>query len=166
MAPSPKPAPKEEKMDVALTDEEKEALAFKDEGNKAYKAKKFEDALELYGKAFAKDGTNMSVLTNMAAVFFEQEKYPECIAKCEKAVEVGRENRADFKLIAKAYARIANAHSKLNHPSEALKFYQKSLSEHRDPAIVKKVTQIEKQIKDEKEKAYLDPEKAEEERQR
>jgi len=149
-----------------MTDEEKEALALKDEGNKAYKAKKFEEALELYGKAFAKDGTNMSVLTNMAAVFFEQEKYAECIAKCEEAIEVGRENRADFKLIAKAYARIANAHAKLNQQSEALKFYQKSLSEHRDPAIVKKVQQIEKQIKDEKEKAYLDPAKAEEERQR
>ena len=44
-APSPKPAPKEEKMDVALTDEEKEALAFKDEGNKAYKA--YKEALEV-----------------------------------------------------------------------------------------------------------------------
>jgi len=165
-APSPKPAPKEEKMDVALTDEEKEALAFKDEGNKAYKAKKFEDALELYGKAFAKDGTNMSVLTNMAAVFFEQEKYAECISKCEEAIEVGRENRADFKLIAKAFARIANANSKLNQPQEALKFYQKSLSEHRDPTIVKKVSQIEKQMKEEKEKAYIDPSKAEEERQK
>jgi len=165
-APSPKPAPKEEKMDVALTDEEKEALAFKDEGNKAYKAKKFEEALELYGKAFAKDKTNMSVLTNMAAVYFEQEKYAECISKCEEAIEVGRENRADFKLIAKAYARIANAHSKLNQQQEALKFYQKSLSEHRDPAIVKKVTQIEKQMKEEKEKAYIDPSKAEEERQK
>merc|ERR1711942_418861 len=112
------------------------------------------------------DGTNMSVLTNMAAVFFEQEKYPECIAKCEEAIEVGRENRADFKLIAKAYARIANAHSKLNQQQEALKFYQKSLSEHRDPAIVKKVQQIEKTLKDEKEKAYIDPARAEEERQR
>ena len=60
---------------------------------------------QFYGKAFAKDGTNMSVLTNMAAVFFEQEKYVECIAKCEEAVDVGRENRADFKLIAKACRR-------------------------------------------------------------
>ena len=84
----------------------------------------------------------MSVLTNMAAVFFEQEKYTECIAKCEEAIEVGRENRADFKLIAKAYARIGNAHSKLNQMPEALKFFHKSLSEHRDAAIVKKVQQI------------------------
>ena len=45
-------------------------------------------------------------------------------------------------LLQQAYARIANAHSKLNQQQEALKFYQKSLSEHRDPAIVKKVQQI------------------------
>jgi len=169
--PPPKPkspvaTPKEEPMEVPLSSDEKEAIALKEQGNTAYKAKKFEEALELYGKAFVKDGTNMSVLTNMAAVYFEQEKYRDCISKCEEAIEVGRENRADFKLIAKAYARIANAHTKLNQQREALKFYQKSLSEHRDPTIVKKVQQIEKQLKDEKEKAYVDPEKAEEERQR
>ena len=84
----------------------------------------------------------MSILTNTAAVYFEQERYAECISKCEQAIEVGREHRADFKLIAKAFARIANAHSKLNQHEEALKFYHKSLSEHRDPAVVKKVQQI------------------------
>lgn len=162
----PKAKPKEEPMEVSLSEEEKEAVKFKELGNAAYKAKKFEEALEHYGKAFEKDGKNMSILTNTAAVYFEQEKFVECIAKCEQAIDVGRENRADFKLIAKAYARIANAHSKLNQSSEALKFYQKSLSEHRDSAIVKKVQQIEKLMKDEEANAYLDPAKAEEERQK
>lgn len=165
-ASPPKSAAKEEPMDVPLSQEEKEAVSLKERGNQAYKAKKFEEALDLYGKAFEKDRTNMSILTNMSAVFFEQEKFQECISKCEEAIEVGRENRADFKLIAKAYARIANAHSKLSQTDEALKFYQKSLSEHRDPAIIKKVQQMEKQMKEEKEKAYVDPSKAEEERQR
>ena len=32
----------------------------------------------------------------------------QCVKVCEKAVDVGRENRADFKLIAKAWARYQN----------------------------------------------------------
>lgn len=162
----PKPKPRDEPMEIPLSDQEKSAMKLKEQGNAAYKAKNFEEALEHYAAAFAADGTNMSVLTNMAAVFFEQEKYAECIAKCEEAIDVGRENRADFKLIAKAYARIANAHTKLGQTAEALKFYQKSLSEQRDPAIVKKVQQIEKTLKESQAKAYLDPALAEEERQK
>lgn len=39
--------------------------------------------------------------------------YEKCIAACEKSVEVGRENRADFKLIAKVLTRIGNAYKGL-----------------------------------------------------
>jgi stress-induced-phosphoprotein 1 len=34
-------------------------------------------------------------------VLFEQEKYEDCIKVCERAIDVGREHRADFKLIAR-----------------------------------------------------------------
>ena len=37
----------------------------------------------------------------VSAVYFEQKEYDECIKICEKAIDVGRENRADYKLIAK-----------------------------------------------------------------
>ena len=43
-------------------------------------------------------------------MFFEQKNFDQCIEVCEKAIEIGRENRADFKLIAKAFVRIANAY--------------------------------------------------------
>ena len=38
------------------------------------------------------------------------EKFDECISLCKDAVEVGRENYNDFKLIAKAFERIAMAY--------------------------------------------------------
>lgn len=47
---------------------------------------------------------------------------------------------------------------------EALHFYEKSLSEHRDPEIVKKQKQLEKEIKEEEKKAYIDPEISEQEK--
>ena len=37
----------------------------------------------------------------VAAVHFELKNYDECIKVCLEAVDIGRENRADFKLIAK-----------------------------------------------------------------
>ena len=46
-------------------------------------------------------------------MYFEQKEYKKCIEQCNKAIEVGRENRADFKLISKAFTRIGNAHLKL-----------------------------------------------------
>jgi hypothetical protein len=56
---------------------------------------------------------NVYCLFLISAVYFEQKEYKKCIEQCEKAVEVGRENRADFKLIAKAFSRIGNSHLKL-----------------------------------------------------
>ncbi len=41
-------------------------------GNAAYKNKNFDEAIRLYDLASEKDGTDMSFLTNRAAVLFEQ----------------------------------------------------------------------------------------------
>lgn len=53
---------------------------------------------------------------------FERKDYETCIEQCQKAVEIGRENRADFKLIAKAFARIGNAYKRLNVSLHSLIF--------------------------------------------
>jgi len=148
-----------------MTDTNKTAaIAAKNEGNEFYKKRQFEEALAAYDKAISLDPTDMTYLNNKAAVYFEQGNYDECIKNCEKAVEVGRENRNDFKIIAKAYARMASAYAKKDDLPNARTYYQKSLTEHRIPDTLSKLSQVEKLLKDNERKAYLDPEKALEEK--
>jgi len=135
-------------------------------GNAEYKKKNFEGALEHYRKALSLDPVNMTYKTNIAAVYFEQKKYEDCIKECLDAIELGRENRADFKLISKAFARIANAYRKMGEFTNAKIFYEKALSEHRTPEIRTQLAEIEKIIKEEERKAYIDPVKAEEEKEK
>lgn len=37
----------------------------------------------------------------LLAVYFEKKEFETCIKECEKAIDIGRENRADFKKLAK-----------------------------------------------------------------
>lgn len=77
------------------------------------------------------DDTDISFLSNRAAVYLEMGRYDDCIADCDKAVERGRELRADFKLIARALTRKGSALVKKGELEEALKVFNKSLTEHR-----------------------------------
>lgn len=159
---SPKP-PKKEEEDCNTP--QKLAQREKQLGNDAYKQKKFEPALQHYNKAVELDPTEIIYLLNIAAVYFEQKEYDKCIAQCEKAIEVGRENRADFKLIAKAFTRIGHAYKKMENWKQAKVYYEKSMSEHRTPEIKTLLSDIDKIIKEEERKAYIDPVKAEEEKE-
>ena len=155
----------EEKMEVIeepieLTDSQKKRQfsdAEKEKGNAAYKKRNFQEALLHFDSAWNADETNVSVLTNKAAVLFELQNYSECISICEKAVEVGRELRADFKLIARAFGRMGSSYAKLNDYDNAIKFYGKSLSEHRTPDVLEKLREAEKLQKKLAEEKYRDP---------
>uniref|UniRef100_A0A915JQ02 Stress-induced-phosphoprotein 1 n=1 Tax=Romanomermis culicivorax TaxID=13658 RepID=A0A915JQ02_ROMCU len=134
------------------------ALIEKESGNEAYKKRDFEAAHKHYDAAIKLEPTNITYQTNKAAVFFEQEEYDKCIETCEKSVEIGRENRADYHLIAKAYARMASAYLKKNMLKESVQFFDKSLAEHRDPNVVKKRQEVHKMFKEIEKKAYINPE--------
>lgn len=75
-APAPPPPPP--------PSAEEESKQLKEAGNAAYKKKNFDEALRLYEAAFEKDVTNMSILSNIAAVHFEKGDLDACIAKCHE----------------------------------------------------------------------------------
>ncbi|KAG4107925.1 heat shock protein STI-like protein [Neocallimastix lanati (nom. inval.)] len=162
--PEPEPEPE-------LTEEEKEQKNKRDAsdsekalGNTAYKKKDFETALTHYAKAYELDDTNIAVLTNKAAVLYEMGKYDEAIEVCEKAVEHGREVRADFKIIARAFHRIGNAFHKKGDLENAIKNYNKSLAEHRTPQVLDALRKTEKEKAEAAKLAYHDVAKADEAR--
>lgn len=157
---------KPSKEEVKKQEEPKKAPAEieKEKGNEAYKKKDFETALLHYNKATELEPMNMTFYTNRAAVYFEQQRWEDCLKECEKAIEIGRENKADYKLIAKAYARMANVKTQVKDYEGAIKFFNHSLSEHRNPEILKKKQEVEKIIKDQERLAYINPELAEQEK--
>ncbi|RZC38599.1 stress-induced-phosphoprotein 1-like [Asbolus verrucosus] len=162
--PEPKPEPKKN-SEPELPENKKLAKAEKEKGNEFYKKKAFEQAIQHYNKAIEYDPTDITFYNNLAAVYFEQKEFDKCIKECEKAIEIGRENRADFKLIAKSFLRIGNAYKKLKEYQNAKIYYEKSMSEHRTPEIKTLLSEIEKIIREEERKAYVNPELAEKEKE-
>lgn len=166
-APEPKkaepPKPAELNVDEMNEEERKKYFAKKEKeaGNAAYKKKDFETALKRYQAALEQDPTDITFYNNIAAVYFERKQYNECIKECEKGIEIGRENRADFKLIAKALARIGNSYRKMQDYKQAKVYFEKAMSEHRTPEIKTSLSEVEAKIKEEERRAYINPELAE-----
>merc|ERR1719502_1289110 len=173
-APEPPPKKKEPEPEpeVELTEEQKERKAKKDvadehkaKGNDAYKAKKFDEAVTHYEAAIEALPDEMTYYNNLAAVFFEQKKYDECITKCKKAIEVGRAARADYKIVAKSFARIGNAYKAMDKLDEAKRAYEDSLMEDRTETVEKRLKTLQKELKKREQEAYINPEAAEAARQ-
>merc|ERR1719198_834793 len=168
-AEPPKKAPEPE---VELTEEEKERKAkkavadgHKAKGNDAYKAKKFDEAVTHYEAAIAELPDEMTYYNNLAAVHFEQKKFEVCIEKCKKAIEVGRAARADYKIVAKSFARIGNAYKAMDKLEEAKRAYEDSLMEDRVEDVEKRLKNLQKELKKRETESYINPELAEASRQ-
>merc|ERR1719231_1569350 len=106
----------------------------------------------------------MTYYNNLAAVLFEQKKFDDCIAKCKEAIEVGRAARADYKIVAKSFARIGNAYKAMDKLDEAKRAYEDSLMEDRVDDVEKRLKALQKELKKRETEAYVSPEKAEEAR--
>lgn len=168
------PEPIPEEIEVSEEKEIKErkvqAQQEKEAGNAAYKKKDFETAIQHYTAAIELDDTDISFLTNRAAVYLEMGKYEECIKDCDRAVERGRELRSDYKMVARALTRKGTALVKMAKTSKdyepAIETFQKALTEHRNPDTLKKLNDAEKAKKDLEQQEYFDPQLADEEREK
>jgi len=136
------------------------AVEIKNAGNELYKKKEFDDALVKYNEARELDPENMMLLLNIASVKLEQGNLEECVSVCKDAIELGRSTSAPFESIAKAYDRIGNAYAKNKMWEKALKAYGSSQLESKSPAVANKIRVVEKNMKEEAAKSYIDPEKA------
>jgi len=141
-----------------------EADKLKDEGNAAFKAKKFDDAISFYEKASALDPTSMIYLNNISACHYEKKDYPATIESAKKAIEIGKENMASYKDIAKAWTRIGNAYYAEKKWDEAIEAYEKSNIEDYTEKAKEQIKRAQQHKKKASDLAYLDENKSEEEK--
>ncbi|KAF2010583.1 TPR-like protein [Aaosphaeria arxii CBS 175.79] len=163
--PEPVPEPEEETEEAKAA---KEAKAKGDEekkkGTEFYKKRQFDQAIEHYTKAWELH-KDITYLTNLGAAKFEKGDYEGAIKACQEAVEYGREILADFKMIAKAFARIGTSYEKLGDLTNAILYYQKAQTEHRTPEVLAKLRAAEKAKITAEKNAYISPEEAEKARE-
>jgi len=148
-----------------LTEEQREVLILKEQGTSAYKARDFPLALKHYDAAIALDPLNTSLFANKSAVLFEQGSYTECLAVCEAAVALGREQHAEFKLIGRILGRMGSCYERMGDLPAAIRYYQKALNEARNPELADKLKAAERALVQFEKAARYDPTVAEQERQ-
>ncbi len=133
-------------------------------GTASYKKRQFDEAIAHYQKAWDLH-KDITYLNNLGAAYYEKGDYEACVAACTKAVEEGRAIFADFKTMAKSYARIGTAQERLGNLDAAIDSFNMSLREQRTPEIVAKLRAAERRRIEEARTAYVDPAKAEEARE-
>lgn len=163
----PKPAPADEDVEMKEPEDDSKATAdkLKAEGNTLYKLKQFDEAIAKYTEAW-ETHKDITYLNNRSAAEFEKGDYETAINTCNQAVDEGRDMRADYKLIAKAFARLGTIYLKQDNLPEAVKYFDKSLTEHRTPDVLNKLRSTQKEMKVREAQSFIDPEKAEEARLR
>jgi len=156
------------------TPEQKEADEFKKQGNDLYKAKKFQEALDMYDKAIAAEPNDLIYYNNKCAVWIEMgAEYYDKVLECLKDLVVRRyeintalRGGASFEKVAKILSRMAVVYEKKKDYDQAIEMYNKSLMEDNSRFTRNALREVER-IKEKWEKeSYVNPAMATEHREK
>ncbi|EZG88840.1 putative stress-induced protein sti1 [Gregarina niphandrodes] len=140
---------------------ESEASALKAEGTAAYKKRDFAQAEAKYREAFEKTPYDLLLLNNVAAVYLEQDRFEDCLAVTQEALEKRYEAKADYSDVAKVYNRRAACFLKMKKFDEAIDAYKRSLTEDNNRTIRASLREAERLRDKWAQEQYVNPELAE-----
>ena len=95
-----------------MSDEEK-ALKEKNLAQEAYKRKEYDATIAHYSNAMKLNPKEMTFIYNIAKIHLEKKNYAESIKFCTRAIKVGKEQKANVKMVAKTMAMRGRAHKEL-----------------------------------------------------
>lgn len=96
----------------------------------------------------------------------QAELYKQAMAVCEKALAVAQANNSSYQVKGKIYLRMSTIETKRVNYDKAMEYMRQSLMEHRTDEAVRKERELKQLIEKKKELDYLDPQKAEEAREK
>ena len=117
----------------------------KDLGNKDYKGKKFESAIQHYKRAIAINPGDVTYRSNMSAAYFEMGQMDKCIEVCLGCID-DAQKAGLFKLVPKLLTRLGTAYDKIGNLEKSAEFYRKSFNALKCAETLNKLGRIEELI--------------------
>ena len=110
-------------MALAFDDDDSVALAaarHKEEGNAAFREKRFGDAVDSFSRASALEPTNWVYFSNRSAAYLALERFEDALSDAKRTIELNSE-------FAKGYVRFAQACERLQMFTEATDAWKKAV---------------------------------------
>lgn len=134
----------------AAADKEKEL------GNKDYKGKRFDSAIQHYKRATALFPDDVTYRSNMSAAYFEMGQMERCVEVCLGCVDDARRVGL-FKLVPKLLTRLGTAYERLGDLDKSAEFYTKSFCALKCAETMAKLERVEEARAERDMRARIEP---------